>query len=71
MFYIFTRACKKYNFDFSLNTYGELTITLKPRNTFENIEIKQKYYYRNFNKLFIEAIKKMKQYREEMGYYSK
>jgi hypothetical protein len=71
MFFIFIKACKKYNFDFSLGTYGELTIVLKPKNTFENIEVKQKYYYnRDFNQLFIKAIRAMKRYREERGYYS-
>lgn len=69
MFYIFLRACKKYYFDFSLNTTSGLTLTLRPKNTFGNIEIKQEYYKKNYNKLFFKAIKEMKNYREKKGYW--
>lgn len=67
MFYIFVKACKKYKFDFEIITYGKLTVTLKPSNTFETITIDLRYGS-NVNKLFRNAIKKMKEYRKERGY---
>lgn len=66
MFYIFIRACRKYKFTYAISTYGGLTIVLRPNNTFKNIEIEQKFY-RNYNKLFLQAIKEMKKYRKERG----
>lgn len=67
MFLIFIRACRKYGFDFSLNTTNGLTLDLRPKNSFNNIEIKQEYFRRNYNKLFFEAIKEMKDYRGKKG----
>lgn len=67
MFFIFVKVCRKYGFNFSLNTTGGLTLTLKSKNTFENIEIKQEYYNKNYNKLFLKAIKEMKDYRGKKG----
>ena len=67
MFYIFNKACKKYKFVFSLSTYRELTLTLRPINTFENIIVKQGYYERSYSKLFLKAIKEMKMYRNGGG----
>ena len=64
MFFIFIKACKKYEFAYALSTYGGLVLILRPYNTFENIEIKQEYYKCNYFKLFLTAIKKMKAYRE-------
>ena len=63
MFFIFIRACRKYKFAFALSTYGGFTLTLRPNNTFENISI-DFGYNRNFNKLFMTAIKEMKLYRK-------
>jgi hypothetical protein len=68
MFYIFLRACKKYRFTYALNAVSGLTLILHPNNTFGFIEIKQEYYERNYFKLFIKAIKKMREYRKESGY---
>lgn len=68
MFYIFVRACEKYRFTFSLNAYNELTLTLRPANTFESIIIKQRYYESNYFRLFLMAIKEMKRYRKRDGH---
>lgn len=67
MFYIFIKACKKYEFDFMLNTCGGLTMTLYPRNTFESIDVGQGRYVYNFKELFYNAIKEMKAYRKKRG----
>ena len=69
MFFIFIKACRKYGFTFSLSSNADLTLTLHPRNTFDNIEISQEYYRRNYIKLFLKAIKEMKTYRKERGYW--
>lgn len=63
MFYIFTKACEKYGFSFSLNTCNGMTLTLRPVGTFATIEIKQACYECNYFKLFLKAIKEMKAYR--------
>lgn len=68
MFYIFLRACKKYKFSYALHAVNELSITLYPKDILGFIEVKQKYYERNYFKLFLRAIKKMKEYRKENGY---
>ena len=68
MFFIFTIACKKYKFNFSLNTHGDVTLLLKPMNNFENIGIRQEYYNRSYSKLFLRAIKAMRMYRLKEGY---
>ena len=68
MFFIFIKACKKYMFDYTLNANYGLVLTLHPKNSFGNIEIKQEYYKKNYYKLFYKAIKKMKSIREERGY---
>ena len=67
MFYIFLRACKKYRFAYTLSAITGLTLTLYPSNTFGFIEVRQEYYERNYFKLFVRAIKKMKTYRKENG----
>lgn len=66
MFSIFIKACKKYEFTFALSTYNNLTMILRPNNTFENIDIN--ICCHNYNKLFLKAIKAMKEYRKERGY---
>ncbi len=68
MFFIFVLVCKKYKFDFTLSTHGDITLLLKPNNTFENIGINQEYYNRSFGKLFFKAIRIMRKYRRERGY---
>ena len=68
MFYIFIKACDKYNFDFSFGTCGKPSMSLKPKNTFESITIERDYFDYNFNKLFLKAIKEMKKYRRERGH---
>ena len=68
MFYIFIRACRKYGFTYSLNSCGELKLSLFPNGTFYNIEIKQGYYNRSYFKLFLYAIKRMKEHRKEFAY---
>lgn len=68
IFSIFARACKKYGFSFSLSTHGQISIMLMPNNAFENIYINQDYFNRNFNKIFLRAIKEMRQYRAERSY---
>lgn len=66
MFSIFVKVCKKYEFTFALSTYNNLTMILRPNNTFENIDVDLDCY--NYNKLFLKAISIMKQYRKERGY---
>lgn len=65
MFYIFLRACKKYGFNFTLNTYGKDALTLRPNGTFEYIDVKQGHCERNYFELFLKATKIMKAYRRE------
>lgn len=65
MFYIFLRACKKYRFAYSLHAVNEFIITLHPKDALGFIEVRQEYYERNYFKLFVRAIKKMKTYRKE------
>ena len=67
MFFIFIRACKKYKFTYALSSYGGLTLTLRPNNSFENIKVCQKYQYPTHFKLFLVAIKKMRAYRKSGG----
>ena len=64
MFFIFIRACKKYEFSYELSTHNELVLKLRPNNAFESIEIKQKYYKKSYFELFLDAIKEMKTYRK-------
>lgn len=61
IFHKFIRACKKYNFNFAINTFGGLTLTLRPNNTFESIKINENSY----RKLFLKAIKAIKKYRKD------
>lgn len=68
MFYIFVRACEKYEFDFSVNSSSIQAMSLRPKNTFESITVERDYFDWNFNKLFIKAIKIMKRYRKERRY---
>lgn len=68
MFFIFITACRKYKFSFSLSAYNKFVITLNPNNSFENINIEQEFYNCSFIKLFLNAIKAMKDYRKERGY---
>lgn len=65
MFFIFNRACKKYEFAYSLNASGESYLMLHPNDTFENIKVSMGYCSDNFTKLFLMAIKKMKEYRRK------
>lgn len=67
MFFIFLKSCEKYKFNFVINTCGEVSVTLRPNNTFDNIYVNQGYS-RNFIKLFFKSIREMKKYREERGY---
>lgn len=64
MFYIFLKACKKYRFAYSLSAITGLTLTLYPDNAFGFIEVRQEHYERNYFKLFLAAIKKMRAYRK-------
>ncbi len=68
MFFIFANVCKKYSFNFVLSTCGELKLSLHPNNTFDVINIQHGYYNRNFNKLFLKAIKEMRAYRKGCVY---
>ena len=69
MFLAFVMACKKYRFTYTLTTYcgdNDMILILRPFNTFDNIWIEEKLcglgvYY----KVFSNAIKEMKKYREE------
>ena len=62
MFFIFLRACRKYGFNFVLKSHGKDVLTLRPIDTFDYIDVKQGYYERNYFKLFVKAIKIMKDY---------
>lgn len=62
MFFVFVRACKKYNFTFVLSTYNEISLILRPNNTFENIKLEEHYY--NLRKILSRGIKVMKKYRK-------
>lgn len=68
MFFIFNRACKKYKFTYILNTNNGFTLTLRPNNSFNTIEVKQEYYERSYYRLFLRAIEKMKTYRKGCVY---
>mgnify|MGYP003301090842 CR=1 FL=1 len=72
MFLIFVKACKKYRFTYAISSYSannELTLILRPINTFENIKIEEKLCgLESYCRVFIRAIKKMKKYRKERGY---
>lgn len=67
MFYIFLKACKKYRFAYALHAVNEYIITLHPKDALGFVEVKLEYYDRNYFKLFVKAIKKMKEYRKEKG----
>lgn len=67
MFYIFIRACRKYGFSYAINANFGLILTLFSNNTLEKIEIKQEYYNKNYFKLFLMAIKRMKEYKRGRG----
>lgn len=69
MFHIFLRACKKYRFSYALHAVNELVITLHPKDALGFVEVKQEYYDSSYFKLFLNAIKKMKEYRKEKGYH--
>lgn len=57
----FVRACSKYNFVFYMHSYPNLSLTLRSRDTSQNIYIE--YEYSDFSKIFKEAVRKMKEYR--------
>lgn len=59
----FYNACKKYQFTFVLSTYCGLSLILRPVDTYENIELKEKYYW-NEHKFYKNAIDAMKEYRK-------
>lgn len=66
IFFRFIKACDKYKFTFALSTYNGLTLILRPNNTFENIEIKERYHnFYSFQKMFLKAIKEMRKYRKK------
>lgn len=56
----FVKACRKYKFNYALSTHCEMTLILRPQNTFCNITLKQED--RNYKKLFKRAIAEMKLY---------
>lgn len=58
----FIKACRKYKFNYALSTHCEMTLILRPFNTFNNITIKQND--NNYRKLFKKAITEMKKYRK-------
>lgn len=60
MFLRFVKKCKKYKFNFAINTSVGLTLILRPINTFESIRINENSYW----KLFLKAIREMKKYRK-------
>ena len=68
MFFIFIKACRKYKFTFVINANNGLILTLYPSNVFETIEIRQGHYNKSYFKLFLEAIKKMMDYRKGCNY---
>lgn len=59
----FVRACRKYKFSYVLNTYGKMTLIIRPHNTFENISFENENW--NYRKLFKDAVKEMKSYRQK------
>lgn len=68
MFFIFIKACKKYKFTFSFLTHGKLILTLYPNNSFDVISIRYDYNNFKYNRMFLEAIKKMRDYRKGEQY---
>ena len=68
MFFIFLRACKRYKFVYTLHAINEFSITMHPKEALGFVEVKLEYYDRSYFKLFVKAIKKMKEYRKENGY---
>lgn len=64
MFYIFVKACRKYGFTYNLNSINGLVLSMRPNDAISSIELKQEIYEKNYSKLFLEAIKRMKAYRE-------
>ena len=59
----FYKACDKYDFSFVLSTHCGLRLTLRPIDTYEDIELKEERYW-DYNKLYKKAIKIMKEYRK-------
>ena len=59
----FYKACDKYNFAFVLSTDCGLRLILRPNDTYENIKFEESHYW-NYNKLYKNAIKTMKEYRK-------
>lgn len=66
IFFRFVRACRKYKFTFILNTYGGLSLILRPNDTFENIKLEERYI--DYYKILLNGIKEMKKYRKKRGY---
>ncbi len=64
MFFIFNMMCRKYEFTYDLSNSGKLYLMLHPNNTFEHIKVTLGYRSSNFLKLFLMAIKTMKEYRK-------
>lgn len=64
MFFIFVKACRKYKFTYDLNSINGLILYLRPNDALSPIELKQGLYEKSYSKLFLEAIKTMKAYRE-------
>jgi hypothetical protein len=72
-FWLFQKACRKYHFNFTLNTHGGLKLILSPsrlnikhnfeakyRRVFDSIEVTECHF--RYGKLFRKAIKEMKKY---------
>lgn len=59
----FIKACRKYKFSYVLNTYCNMTLMIRPHNTFVNINLENKDW--NYRKLFKDAVKEMKLYRQK------
>lgn len=64
MFLIFIKVCNKYKFSYAINAINGLILTLHPNDSLGFLEIKQEYYEKNYFKLFLRAIKRMKEYRK-------
>lgn len=59
----FVKACKKYGFTFNMYTFGGVFhLTLHQNNTYKKIEIKGSY--NRYDLLFLNAVKKMKEYKK-------
>ena len=62
-FWLFHKACKKYEFSYALSNVSGfgVKLVLRPHYTFNNIDLEVQYY-NEYGKLFRKAIKTMKEY---------